>query len=54
MTYFGQRIVGVEARPVLWVTLCAVGFSCLVGAVCGVYPAMRAARISPVAAMRQM
>ena len=53
MTHFGQRIIGVEAHMVPWVTLCAVCFACMVGAVCGVYPAMRAARISPVAAMRQ-
>lgn len=53
MTHLGQKIIGVEAHMVLWVTLCAIAFSCFVGAVCGVYPAMRAARVLPVEAMRQ-
>ena len=54
MTHFGQGIVGVAAQTVPWVVLCAIAFACLVGAICGVYPAMRASRISPVAAMRRM
>ena len=54
LTNLGQAVIGIAAHPVAWVTLCAVAFSCLVGAVCGVYPAMRAAAVSPVVAMRQM
>ena len=34
--------------------LLAVGFSCGVGAVSGIRPAMRAAAVPPVTAMRQM
>lgn len=52
-TKAGEKIIGIEASPVLWVVLCAIAFSCFVGAVCGIYPAMRAASVSPVTAMRQ-
>lgn len=52
-TRAGETIVGISAQPVGWVVACAIAFSCLVGAVCGVYPAMRAAAVSPVTAMRQ-
>jgi len=54
MTHLGQGVVGVEAECVPWVVLCAIAFACLVGAVCGVYPAMRASRTSPVEAMRRI
>ena len=54
LTDLGERVIGIAAFPVPWVVLCSVAFSCLVGAVCGVYPAMRAAAVSPVTAMRQM
>lgn len=53
MTNLGKSVIGVEAHMVPWVAVCAVLFACLVGAVCGVYPALRAARISPVSAMRR-
>ena len=53
LTSAGERIIGIEAQPVLWVMVCAVAFSCMVGAASGVYPAMRAAGVSPVTAMRQ-
>ena len=53
LTSAGERVIGIEAQPVLWVIACAVGFSCMVGAASGVYPAMRAAGVSPVTAMRQ-
>lgn len=54
MTHLGKSVVGVEAQTVPWVSACAVLFACLVGAVCGVYPALRASRISPAEAMRRM
>ena len=53
LTSAGECVIGIEAQPVLWVTACAVAFSCMVGAASGVYPAMRAAGVSPVTAMRQ-
>jgi putative ABC transport system permease protein len=53
LTKAGEMIVHINATPVPWVIACAVAFSCLVGAVCGIYPAMRAAAVSPVTAMRQ-
>lgn len=53
LTKAGEAIIRIEAAPVPWVIFCAVAFACLVGAVCGIYPAMRAAAVSPVIAMRQ-
>lgn len=53
LTKIGERVIGIAAPPALWAMACAVGFSLCVGAVCGVYPAMRAAAVSPVTAMRQ-
>lgn len=37
----------------LWLALFAVGFATMVGLLAGVYPALRAARLSPLAAIRQ-
>lgn len=37
----------------LWLALFAVGFATVVGLLAGVYPALRAARLSPLAAIRQ-
>lgn len=54
LTYAGESIVGVPAPMQGWVVLLAVGFSCGVGAVSGIRPAMRAAAVPPVTAMRQM
>ena len=53
MTHLGQGIIGVSAHPVGWVVAVSVAFACAVGAVCGVYPAVRAAAVLPVTAMRQ-
>jgi len=36
----------------LWLPLFALGFATLVGVVSGLYPAMRAAALSPVAALK--
>ena len=54
LTYAGESIVGVPAPMQGWAVLLAVGFSCGVGAVSGIRPAMRAAAVPPVTAMRQM
>ena len=54
LTRLGEALVGIDASPHVLVVLLSVAFSCLVGAVSGVYPAMRAAAVSPVTAMRQL
>lgn len=53
-THLGSILIGIDAKMMLWVTALAILFSCFVGAVCGVYPAVRASGVSPVTAMRQM
>ncbi|MDR3085627.1 MAG: ABC transporter permease [Christensenellaceae bacterium] len=51
-TRLGANVVEIRAPISASMTLLAVGFSCLVGLVSGVYPALRASKIPPVAAMR--
>jgi putative ABC transport system permease protein len=51
-TRLGADVVQIHAPISPSMTLLAVCFSCLVGLVSGVYPALRASKIPPVAAMR--
>jgi ABC-type antimicrobial peptide transport system permease subunit len=37
----------------LWLALFAVGFATVIGLLSGLYPALRAAKMSPLAAIRQ-
>lgn len=51
----GQLMTGQEgdiSRIPLWLALTAVGFAVLVGMAAGFFPALRAMRLSPLAAIR--
>ena len=51
----GEMMVGVAgdiSRIPPWLSMAAVGFAILVGMVAGFFPAMRAMRLSPLAAIR--
>jgi ABC-type antimicrobial peptide transport system permease subunit len=45
-------LVGPAPIPYLLIMSVAVGFSTLVGTVFGTYPALRASRLDPIAALR--
>jgi putative ABC transport system permease protein len=47
-----EKLVGPAPIPYLLIVSVAVGFSTLVGCVFGTYPAIRAARMDPIAALR--
>ena len=52
LTLFGSRALGLVARPSLSAALLAMGFSTIVGLVFGAYPALRAASLMPMQALR--
>jgi putative ABC transport system permease protein len=47
-----EALVGPAPIPYLLIISVAVGFSTLVGCVFGTYPAIRASRMDPIAALR--
>ena len=51
----GQAMTGMEgdiSRIPSWLALAAIGFAVLVGMVAGFFPALRAMKLSPLAAIR--
>ncbi|MEG0766366.1 MAG: ABC transporter permease [Clostridia bacterium] len=53
MTVGAARLIGLPAQIPLYVLLLSISFACGIGIFFGVYPAMRAASMQPVAALRQ-
>ena len=52
-SYYGSSVepTGISYIP-LWLTLAALGFAVLVGVISGFLPALRAMKLSPLAAIR--
>ena len=48
----GQGPLQNDHLPAAWITACAFGFSVLLGVIFGLYPAVKAANLQPVEALR--
>jgi ABC-type antimicrobial peptide transport system permease subunit len=51
ITQQGASVQSIVSMP-LWLVMFAIGFALLIGLISGVYPAQKAAALSPVEALR--